>query len=115
LTEATTQPIDKRDPDGNRAWVNHLLLWRLCGNAKCRRARACRGKVHLCARPNFYLLPQGVQDFYHGLADARNEGLSFEDAMERLDETGAVEAFEDWNVAVAASVMRYSPHTSEGR
>jgi hypothetical protein len=28
---------------------------------------------------------------------------------------GAVEAFEDWNAAVAASVMRYSPHTSEGR
>jgi len=49
------------------------------------------------------------------LADAKEEGLSFEEAMERLDETGTVEAFEDWNVAVAASVMRYSPHTSEGR
>jgi len=50
-----------------------------------------------------------------GLADAQEEGLSFEEAMERLDETGAVEAFEDWNAAVAASVMRYSPRTSEGR
>jgi len=28
---------------------------------------------------------------------------------------GAVEAFEEWNAAVAAPVMRYSPHTSEGR
>jgi tRNA G18 (ribose-2'-O)-methylase SpoU len=35
--------------------------------------------------------------------------------MERLVKIGAVEGFEDWNVAVAASVMRYSPHTSEGR
>jgi hypothetical protein len=56
-----------------------------------------------------------VRDFFFGLADAQEEGLSFEEAMERLDETGAVEAFEDWNAAVAASVMRYSPHTSEGR
>jgi len=30
-----------------------------------------------------------------GLADAQEEGLSFEEAMERLDETGAVEAFEE--------------------
>ncbi|MGH6826210.1 hypothetical protein [Methyloceanibacter sp.] len=48
-------------------------------------------------------------------SDAKEERLSFEEAMERLDETGAVEAFEDWNAAVAASVMRYSRHTSEGR
>jgi hypothetical protein len=95
--------------------VNHLLMWRLCGNAKCRRARACRGKVYRCSRPSFFLLPQGVRDFFFGLADAQEEGLSFEEAMERLDETGAVEAFEDWNAAVAASVMRYNPHTSEGR
>jgi hypothetical protein len=36
-------------------------------------------------------------------------------AMERPDETGAVEALEDWNATVAASVMRYNPRTSEGR
>jgi hypothetical protein len=96
-------------------WANHLKLWRLCGNAKCRRARACRGKVHLCARPNFLLLPEGVRDFFHDLTQAQDEGLSFEDAIERLDESGAVEAFEDWNAAVAASVMRYSPHSAKGR
>jgi hypothetical protein len=41
--------------------------------------------------------------------------LSFEEAIERLDESGAVEAFEDWNAAVAASVMRYSPDSAKGR
>jgi hypothetical protein len=59
------------------------------------RARTYRGKVHLCARPNFLLLPEGVRDFFHGLAQAQEEGLNFEDAIERLDESGAVEAFED--------------------
>jgi hypothetical protein len=80
-----------------------------------RRARACRGKVYRCSRPSFFLLPQRVRDFFFGLADAQEEGLSLEEAIERLDRTGAVEALEDWNAAVAASVMRYSPHTSEGR
>jgi hypothetical protein len=80
-----------------------------------RRARACRGKVYRCSRPSFFVLPQGLRDFFFGLADAQEEGLSFEEAIERLDETGAVEAFEGWNAAVAASVMRYSPHISEGR
>jgi hypothetical protein len=56
-----------------------------------------------------------VRDFFQGLTQAQDEGLSFEDAIERLDESGAVEAFEDWNAAVAASVMRYSPHSAKGR
>jgi len=28
---------------GPRRWGNVLKLWRLCGNASCRRARCCRG------------------------------------------------------------------------
>ena len=75
--------------EGMRVWANHLKLWRLCGNAKCRRAGACRGKVHTCGRANASLLPQGVRDFFNGLADAQAEGLSFEEAMERLDESAA--------------------------
>jgi hypothetical protein len=31
-----------------RLWANVLYIWRLCGNASCRRARACRGKVRAC-------------------------------------------------------------------
>ena len=34
--------------------------------------------------------------------------------MER-DPYGAVEALEDWNAAVAASVMRYNPRAAKGR
>ena len=72
-------------------WANHLKLWRLCGNAKCRRARAYRGKVHLCARPTY----RKACAISSTVAQAQEEGLNFEDVIERLDESGAVEAFED--------------------
>jgi len=112
---ANAQATDTALAEGMRVWATHLKLWRLCGNAKCRRAGACRGKVQFCARANFLLLPQGVRDFFHGLTEAQEEGLSFQEAIEQLDESGAVEAFEDWNAAVAASVMRYSPLQSRRR
>ena len=48
-------------------------------------------------------------------AGAQEEGPSFGEAVEPLDQAGAAEALEDWNMAVVASVMRYSPSTSKGR
>jgi hypothetical protein len=57
--------------EGMRRWGAVLKLWRLCGNASCRRARACRGDVDRCFAANFPLLPDGVRDFIDGLAEAR--------------------------------------------
>jgi hypothetical protein len=67
MTGADTQRNDRSLAAGMRVWATHPKLWRLCGNAKCRRARARRGKVYRCARPNFLLLPEGERDFFHGL------------------------------------------------
>ena len=37
--------------DGYRLYAVRLQVWRLCGNASCRRARACRGDpLHCCRR-----------------------------------------------------------------
>ena len=37
--------------DGYRLYAGRLQVWRLCGNATCRRARACRDDpLHCCRR-----------------------------------------------------------------
>lgn len=100
---------------GMRRWGAVLKLWRLCSHASCRRAHACRGDVDRCFAANYPLLPDGVRDFVDGLAEARARGLSFEEARAWLDGTEACEAFGDWNAAVAASVMSYSPCPSKRR
>jgi len=45
----------------------------------------------------------------------RARELSFEEARAWLDGTEACDAFRDWNAAVAASVMVYSPPLSKRR
>jgi hypothetical protein len=91
-----------------------LKLWRLCGNASCRRTRCCRGRVRLCFPRNFPLLPDGVRGWVDALAGAKADGLSFEEAMEWLDGMEEGCAFAAWNAAVAVPVMSYSPLLSKG-
>ena len=38
-------PLDERF----RLYARRLQFWRLCYNAKCRRARCCRGDLKFCA------------------------------------------------------------------
>ena len=113
MTETDTSQLSLEQ--GMRRWGAVLKLWRLCGHASCRRSRACRGDVDRCFAANFPLLPDGVRDFIDGLAEARARELSFEEARAWLDGTEACDAFRDWNAAVAASVMRYSPPLSKRR
>ena len=47
-----------------RSGANVLCCWRICGNAACRRAKRCRGRVHLCGPRNYALLPEGVRGFF---------------------------------------------------
>jgi hypothetical protein len=80
-----------------------LCLWRLCGNAGCRRARACRGRSYLCAKRNFKCLPEGVREWFEEFLAAKSVGVSFEDfrdEMEGWEETAA--AFFAWRKAAKA-------------
>lgn len=87
-----------------RGWGNILGLWRLCGDAACRRARACRGDALVCFPRNINLLPQGVREWFTALGEAQADGLTFDEAMRSLEDTPESEAFEDWSAAVAASL-----------
>jgi hypothetical protein len=89
MTKTVTSPTDASLEKGMRVWGNALSLWRLCGNAACRRARACRGNVRLCFPRNFPLLPEGVRDWFEALAEARARAyLRRGDGMARCDGGG---------------------------
>ena len=89
--------------DFYRVYAERLQVWRLCGNASCRRARACRGRPRLCGPANYPLLPDGVRGWFEMLAEAKEEGLSFEEARAWLDGTDEEQAFRDWSAAVKGS------------
>lgn len=80
-----------------RDWNKMLGLWRVCDNAVCRRARACRGNVRACSPRNFALVPEGVQDWFVNLVVAKEDGLSFDEALARIKDTEVEEAFFDWH------------------
>jgi hypothetical protein len=86
-----------------RGWNDILCLWRLCDQKACRRARACRGNVHVCVPRNFPLLPEGVRAWFAILAQAQEEQMSFDDAMASLDGTPADDAFWEWHETVETS------------
>jgi hypothetical protein len=89
---------------GMRRWGTVLMLWRLCGNASCRRAHACRGRPRLCGPANYPLLPDGVRGWFEMLAEAKEEGLSFEEARAWLEGSEEEQAFRDWSAAVEGSL-----------
>jgi hypothetical protein len=79
-----------------------LCLWRLCGNAACRRAHRCRGRAQVCAKHNATLLSRPVREFFAAFLAAKRAGLSFDQfkaAMEQREET---HAFFAWRRAAAA-------------
>ena len=105
MTEADAGSTAKLSPEETLRLIgNALCLWRLCGNASCRRARACRGRPQLCGRRNYLLLPEGVRDWFELLSQAKEEGLSFEEAMDWLGGSAEEEAFRAWVAAVKASL-----------
>jgi hypothetical protein len=91
-----TRTTDSR-AEALRGWNKILGLWRACDNAACRRARACRGNVRVCSPRNFALAPEGVQDWFANLVVAKEDGLSFDEAMARIKNTEIEEAYLDWH------------------
>jgi len=64
---------------------NFLALWRLCGNAKCRRARCCRGRALLCGRRNSKSIPPSVREFFIAFLAAKRYGLPVEEFREDME------------------------------
>ncbi len=87
-----------------RLWANVLHIWRLCGNASCLRARACRGKVRACCRRNYPLLPAGVRDWFTALLEAGHAGLPFVELKDYLEGLDEHKEYRAWIAAVRASV-----------
>jgi hypothetical protein len=85
-----------------RRLADLLCLWRLCGNASCRRARGCRGRVHLCARRNFPFLPDGVREWFKEFLAAKSVGVPFEDFKDEMEGREETDAFFVWRAAAKA-------------
>ena len=96
--EAIRRPhrLDRDTARSLRNWGDMLCLWRLCGRAACRRAQRCRGEAPVCFPRNFPLLPEGVRAWFGGIAQAQEDGLTFEQAIEWLDSHWAGDAYHDW-------------------
>jgi hypothetical protein len=104
----TTRTTDSR-AEALRDWNKILGLWRACDKPACRRGRACRGNVRACSPDNLARAPDGVRDWFISLLIAKDDGLSFDEALARVDGTPIEEAFHLWHAgddAAARSVYK---------
>ena len=89
---APPQSIEQKRDANLRGWMNWLNAWRVCANTACERARCCRGQMSRC----FPRLPQGVQDAFIALMQAREEGLPFDEAWDELEAVGLLDELGNW-------------------
>jgi len=68
-----------------RYWSNFLALWRVCGNARCRRAKCCRGRALLCGRKNSRNIPPSVREFFVAFLAGKRYGVPFEEFCEDME------------------------------
>jgi hypothetical protein len=94
--------IRLRETCGLRRANDLLCLWRVCGNAICRRARSCRGRARLCAKRNNGAVPPPVRDFFLSFLAAKSVGVSFEDFRDEMEGRDETEAFFAWRKACGA-------------
>jgi hypothetical protein len=92
----------RRETCGLRRASDLLCLWRVCGNAVCRRARSCRGRAQLCAKRNSGAVPPPVREFFFSFLAARSAGASFEDFRGEMEGRDETEAFFAWRSACLA-------------
>ncbi|MGH6826976.1 hypothetical protein [Methyloceanibacter sp.] len=108
MTETNTAASDaalprRREVEGLRRASDLLCLWRVCGNAACRRARSCRGRAQLCARRNTSAVPSPARDFFVTFLAAQYAGLPFEDFRADMEGREETAAFFAWRNACGAS------------
>ena len=87
---------ERKHEENLRGWSDTLAIWRVCENSACQRAQHCRGDVSPCAKAKFPLLPEGVQTWFMGMLWAKEQQLSFDEAVEMLAPSGANDALAAW-------------------
>jgi hypothetical protein len=93
------------DAGGLRRFADLLCLWRVCGNAACRRGRACRGRARHCARRNFPALPPLVRDFVAAFRAARSCRIPFETFQAEMAGSPEAEAYFAWAGAAKSALF----------
>ncbi len=84
-----------------------LALWGVCGNAKCRRARACRGDVCACVARKALLVPEGAREGVKAMIEGRQDGAKFDAVQDRAYDD--VEALLNWRETVERAIGASKP------
>ncbi len=106
MTETGAHPRKMNVAESMRSGANMLCLWRICGNAACRRAKSCRGRVHLCGPRNYTLLPEGVRGFFELFLAAKHDGIAFDEFKEEMQGRRETKAFGAWRRTAGAEEAR---------
>jgi hypothetical protein len=78
-TTNSAEPETRNDIAASlRHAANTCAYWRVCANAKCRRAKCCRGSAFTCGRRNHALIPPLVREYFISMLAAKWAGLPFE-------------------------------------
>ena len=75
-----------------RFGADRICLWRLCGNAVCLRARACRGDARRCAGL--------VLDWLEALEEEKRARPSFAAIERQLETMEELRAYRAWRKAL---------------
>jgi hypothetical protein len=79
---------DAYDTKVMRWTADMLSLWGLCANAKCRRARQCRGEPSDCVKQYEPIIPEATYESIVMLREHMQRGMTFEAACKECpDET----------------------------
>lgn len=92
----TGESGERSEAEALRRFANMLCLWRLCGNAACRRAKSRRGRSHRCNQRYFPFLPEAVRDWFECFLAAKYVDMSFEAFKEEMEEREETEAYFAW-------------------
>ena len=106
---ATRPNYRPRDAYNTKAlrWTSDMLcLWGLCANAKCRRARQCRGEPSDCMTQYEPIVPENAYEGALLLREFKEIGMSFGDACEECPDE--VEAIYQWAMLVMSSADKAS-------
>ena len=106
MTAAERNRSNANDAEALRRFADLLCLWRVCGNAACRRAGRCRGRPHHCLKRNVPALPPGVRAFFVAFLAARSCRIPFEAFQAEMAGSAEAEAYFAW---VAAARERLFP------
>jgi hypothetical protein len=88
-------------------WAADLIaLWGLCGRAACRRAGRCRGEPRDCLPRCAPLVPEDVREGAKLLAEARANGMSFDEVLQECSD--AIEDIGEWMELVEQSARKVS-------